>query len=154
MFGGKKLDGGNSMTPDGSTIYLYGRTESQDFPVTDKAFQKTLNGEGDMFITILKWSDVSAFSAAPPAPGSPRIVSVWPNPTTSVARLEIESTEWTPAKTRLYAIDGREIRDLGGMVLRAGTNFFTADLSLLPPGEYILSIETHRGKHTKSIIKY
>jgi hypothetical protein len=153
LIGGDKLDGNNCMVFDPSTVYLYGRTESKDFPITENAMQKTLNGEGDMFIMILKYSDLSAREPLARPPGSPRIVSVSPNPSTSAVRLEIESPVQTSATAKLHALDGREMKDLGIAALHSGVNIFTFDVSLLPSGEYILSVETRRGKCVKKMVK-
>jgi hypothetical protein len=52
--GGSDSDGGNSIAVDASgNAYVTGYTLSTDFPVTAGAFQTTLGGRGDAFVTKL-----------------------------------------------------------------------------------------------------
>ena len=51
-FGGSISDGANAMTIDSSgNIYLFGGTNSPDFPLTPGAFQTSLSGMGDLYVS-------------------------------------------------------------------------------------------------------
>lgn len=54
MFGGSGDDVGNSMALDENlTAYITGWTQSTDFPVTLNAFDDTLSGNRDAFVTVI-----------------------------------------------------------------------------------------------------
>ncbi|MEJ8543116.1 SBBP repeat-containing protein [Methanothermobacter wolfeii] len=60
--GGSGKDQCHSITSKDGNIYLAGKTDSNDFPVTSNAYQKTIKGGCDGFITIINGNGLITYS--------------------------------------------------------------------------------------------
>lgn len=79
-------------------------------------------------------------------------LSVYPNPTSSIANISLSLTEATPLVVSLYSLLGENMMTIYNGYGTVGANNFTADLSKLAAGVYHLHIETSSGVVVRQIV--
>ncbi|MDN5215423.1 M1 family aminopeptidase [Fulvivirgaceae bacterium BMA12] len=78
-------------------------------------------------------------------------ISVFPNPSTDVVTISSEQTFPPSAQLRFFELNGKEISRKVFTNYQSTTIY--ADLSLLPPGIYMLSLQTQNGLAQRKVIK-
>lgn len=68
-----------------------------------------------------------------------------PNPAIGQTLLQIESLESQDAELTVYDLTGREMLNGEKMHVVKGSNSITLDVSVLPPGSYLVSLRTAKG---------
>jgi len=79
-------------------------------------------------------------------------VKVYPNPATTNAQVIVNMQESTDAVLNVYDLTGKMVLQSINQYMNAGENQLTLDVSPLATGNYIVSIETAKGKITQQLI--
>ncbi len=96
--------------------------------------------------------DVLGINTGLPGAHAPRIVSVFPNPTTSLLVVELKGTGEQRAVVRMTDALGREVMRLHEGVIPSDGRLF-ADLGALAQGAYLLVVETGGARSTHPVVK-
>ena len=77
---------------------------------------------------------------------------VFPNPTSSIANISINATSLSVGNMRILNLLGIEMKKVENVELNVGENIINVDISNLPSGVYIYSIETSTGNTTGRLV--
>ncbi len=87
------------------------------------------------------------------APGAAFAAEVYPNPTRDAATLGFDLAEAGPVRAVLYDVLGREVGVLAEGVWSAGTHTVRVATEALPPGAYVLRLETAGGTRSLGLTR-
>jgi hypothetical protein len=78
-------------------------------------------------------------------------LSIYPNPTSGILNIRILRTEGDPSTISIYNILGSKMMELDGSGLQSG-QILSLDVSDLPKGLYILSVQGQQGRSDRKLI--
>ncbi len=81
------------------------------------------------------------------------VVSIYPNPTTSIVNLSYNSSETNNSSVLLLDMHGKLIKTITKGQKNTDTFNYQADLSKQPSGIYFLILQTDKGNYTNKIIR-
>ncbi|RPH93638.1 T9SS C-terminal target domain-containing protein [candidate division KSB1 bacterium] len=123
---------------------FYGITAPQSFTVQQTNFPDNIN------ITL---HDPSASPNPVSAlPKSPLLISAYPNPFNSVARLGFSIPIDSDAEVSVFDISGRLVRTLLSGPVAAGEHFLTFESGNLPSGFYLISLRNQARSTTAKVL--
>ena len=85
------------------------------------------------------------------APETELVAEVYPNPSHGAATLRFDLAEAGAVRVVLYDVLGREVRVLAEGVRSAGTHTVRVETEALPPGAYVLRLDTAEGTRSLSL---
>ncbi len=146
FLGGLNDDVGNSIALDPkNNIYITGFSTSIDFDTTAGAYQTTLTGGKDVFITKLDILGTSKISETTKT----NLFYVYPNPSQGVYQIEVEKG----SHVELYV----EVSDMQGKIVYKEPTYnqhkFKLYLSNQPSGVYLLKVRTDKNQEIQQLIK-
>ncbi len=90
-------------------------------------------------------------AAAGPEASEVRILTAFPNPASSTARVRFELATPSAVSLRLYDVTGRQVATLAEGAFAASVHDVSADLGTLAAGVYVLRLEAEGGSATARI---
>ena len=115
FLGGDDYEGGRAIALDGSgNVYVTGETYSSNFPITAGAFDTTLNGYSDVFVTTLYFAStpVCSESRMPRFPEAYILRQNHPNPFNSSTQIRYRIPENGDVTLNIYNILGQQVKTL------------------------------------------
>ena len=126
-YGGSSDDyGGGGCALDATgNLFIHGRTESTDFPVSNDSFQTANAGEEDAYLVKFSQSMSSLEEAMPVR------LDIFPNPTTDYISIPVRG--W--AIVQVFSLSGNKVMEIQEY------NGARIDLSGLPAGGYLVRVQ-------------
>lgn len=139
-----RVSGGVLETENGGSSF-YSVSDRRATVVQRLSFQSIDHGwGGGLYGRILSFRDPLTGTAGPefsPVPSTAGL-TVFPNPVTDASRVDFTLSAPCPVRLSLFDLTGRLVKVLVDRELPAGSNSAVVDATNLPPGVYLLRLET------------
>jgi len=125
FLGGNDYDGGRGIFWDGfGNAYVTGETYSSDFPVTSGAFDTTLDGYSDVFVTKLSLGSTAVESGATldVVPKTCALHQNYPNPFNAITEIRYEIPKHSHVTLNIFNTLGQVVRTLVDGNQRVGSH--------------------------------